>query len=76
MAKARGLGKGLDALFTNVKLVESAPSETLTLPVKALRPGQFQPRTLMDEEAITELSESIRSQGVIQPLIVRLLASG
>lgn len=76
MVKARGLGKGLDALFTNVKLVESAPSETLTLSVKALRPGQFQPRTLMDEEAITELSESIRSQGVIQPLIVRLLASG
>ncbi|MDA1331539.1 MAG: ParB/RepB/Spo0J family partition protein [Proteobacteria bacterium] len=76
MLKARGLGKGLDALFTSAQPVANAPETILTLPIKALRPGKFQPRTRMDEEAITELSESIRSQGVIQPLIVRLLVSG
>ena len=76
MAKARGLGKGLDALFANTQSVANTPKTTVTLPVQALRPGKFQPRTRMDDEAIAELSESIRSQGIIQPLIVRALANG
>ena len=75
MVKARGLGKGLDALFANSQSVANTPKTTVTLPIQALRPGKFQPRTRMDDEAIAELSESIRSQGVIQPLIVRALAN-
>jgi ParB family chromosome partitioning protein len=55
---------------------DQAAGPLLTLPVDGLRPGKFQPRTQMDDEAITELSESIRSQGVIQPLIVRPLPNG
>ena len=76
MAKARGLGKVLDALLANSQSVANTPKTTVTLPIQALRPGKFQPRTRMDDEAIAELSESIRSQGVIQPLIVRALANG
>ena len=76
MVKARGLGKGLDALFANSQSVANTPKTTVTLLIQALRPGKFQPRTRMDDEAIAELSESIRSQGVIQPLIVRALANG
>ena len=77
MVKAKGLGKGLDALFASGKSVDSAgQGPVLTLPIDALQPGKFQPRTNMDEDAITDLSESIRSQGVIQPLIVRTLSSG
>jgi ParB family chromosome partitioning protein len=48
----------------------------MVLPINALQAGKFQPRTLIDDGAIAELSESIRSQGVIQPLIVRSLANG
>jgi ParB family chromosome partitioning protein len=78
MVRAKGLGKGLDALFSSGKPIndDQAAGPLLTLPVDGLRPGKFQPRTQMDDEAITELSESIRSQGVIQPLIVRPLPNG
>lgn len=83
----RGLGRGLDALFGNVSsantgtlknvLPESAVTpfvaEVTTLPIAALRPGQGQPRKHFDEGALEELTASIRSQGVVQPLLVRPL---
>jgi ParB family transcriptional regulator, chromosome partitioning protein len=63
-AKKRGLGRGLDALI-------EAPQEAVrTLPVASLRPNRFQPRTRFDETAIAELTESIRVQGIVQPLVV------
>jgi ParB family transcriptional regulator, chromosome partitioning protein len=66
-AKKRGLGRGLDALL------EKAPmDEVRTLPVASLRPNRLQPRTRFDEAAIEELAESIRAQGVVQPLVVTL----
>lgn len=66
-AKKRGLGRGLDALL------ETAPiqAESIrTLPVASLHPNRFQPRSYFDDTAIDELTESIRTQGVIQPLVV------
>src|SRR6185295_8693001 len=64
-AKKRGLGRGLDAL------IEKAPHEAVrSLPVASLRPNRLQPRTHFDETAIEELAESIRAQGIVQPLVV------
>jgi ParB family chromosome partitioning protein len=78
MVKAKGLGRGLDALFLNANSDsgESVIQNPMVLPINVLQAGKFQPRTLIDDGAIAELSESIRSQGVIQPLIVRSLANG
>lgn len=78
MVKAKGLGRGLDALFLNANSDsgESVIQNPMVLPISVLQAGKFQPRTLIDDGAIAELSESIRSQGVIQPLIVRSLANG
>ena len=77
MVRAKGLGKGLDALFSSGKPANSDSQEpVVTLPIDGLQPGKFQPRTRMAENAIAELSESIRSQGIIQPLVVRALSSG
>ena len=86
-ATERGLGRGLDALFRNTtQTVErpssakgapvedstaSTPRQTTTLPIAALTPCRNQPRKHFDEAALEELAASIRSQGVIQPLLVR-----
>src|SRR5256712_12826118 len=68
MIKPKGLGRGLDALLGG----DEAPREALlTLPVARIRPGRYQPRTKMDQQALAELAESIRSQGLMQPLLVR-----
>lgn len=69
MIKAKGLGRGLDALLGSD---EAPPKEALlTLPVGRIRPGKYQPRTKMDQQALAELAASIRSQGLMQPLLVR-----
>jgi len=70
--KKRGLGRGLDALIQK----EEAPPPIQSLPVASLRPNRFQPRADFDEAAIEELAESIRTQGVIQPLVVAPEADG
>jgi len=65
-ARKRGLGRGLDAL-----LREEPPSRGVaSLPVGALRPNRFQPRSRFEEEGLEELAESIRAQGMIQPIVV------
>ena len=68
--KKRGLGRGLDALIQKEEEVAGPPPLIQTLPVASLRPNRFQPRTYFDESLIEELAESIRAQGVIQPLVV------
>ena len=76
MAKMRGLGRGLDALLNaggESAPVAEAPRE---LALDALAPGRFQPRAHMDAAALEELAESIRSQGVIQPIVVRPSGQG
>ncbi|GGP22934.1 ParB/RepB/Spo0J family partition protein [Silvimonas iriomotensis] len=68
--KFKGLGRGLDALMG-----DAVASETLQqLPVTSLQPGKYQPRTQMDEGALQELAESIRAQGLMQPVLVRPIA--
>jgi ParB family transcriptional regulator, chromosome partitioning protein len=67
--KPKGLGRGLDALLGGD---DAAPREALlTLPVARIRPGRYQPRTKMDQQALAELAASIRAQGLMQPLLVR-----
>jgi ParB family chromosome partitioning protein len=68
MSKPKGLGRGLDALLGD----SEGPRDTLaTLPVGRIRPGKYQPRTRMGQEALAELAASIKSQGLIQPVLVR-----
>jgi ParB family chromosome partitioning protein len=73
--KPKGLGLGLEALLgpkvSEAPGADSLPSE---LPLSALRAGRYQPRTRMDEGALYELAESIKGQGVMQPILVRPLA--
>ena len=72
--KKKGLGLGLEALLGPARSAEddaAAPQRPRTLPISQLRPGQYQPRRVMDEGSLYELAESIRSQGVMQPLLVR-----
>ena len=71
--KLKGLGRGLDALLGgaadfNPAASAGAPS---MLPLAQLQPGKFQPRTRMDEGALNELAASIKTQGVMQPVLVR-----
>ena len=76
-AKKRGLGRGLEALLgpkaaAQAPALEATPGDVLrTLPVDALAPGRYQPRKTMDDAKLAELAESIRAQGVIQPIVVR-----
>jgi ParB family transcriptional regulator, chromosome partitioning protein len=70
VSRPKGLGRGLDALLGGAG--EETPRETLaTLPVGRIRPGRYQPRTKMDQQALAELAASIRSQGLMQPVLVR-----
>jgi len=69
MSRPKGLGRGLDALLGGG---DEPPRESLTtLPVARIRPGRYQPRTKMDQQALAELAASIRSQGLMQPVLVR-----
>ncbi|KLI98994.1 ParB/RepB/Spo0J family partition protein [Luteimonas sp. FCS-9] len=78
-AKKRGLGRGLEALLgpkaaAEVPNLEATEADTLrTLPIDALAAGKYQPRKHWDADKLTELAESIRAQGVIQPIVVRQL---
>ena len=68
MIKTKGLGRGLDALLGGD---ETRNDALMTIPVNRIRPGKYQPRTKMDQEALAELAASIKSQGLIQPVLVR-----
>ena len=80
--KPKGLGRGLEALLGPkvADKAEQAQAEAQGLPstlaLDQLVPGVYQPRTRMDEGALYELAESIRAQGVMQPILVRRLGSG
>ncbi len=75
--KPKGLGMGLEALL-GPKVSDAPPAAAgapTELALDRLRPGKYQPRTRMDEGSLYELAESIRSQGVMQPILVRPLRS-
>ncbi|MBU3694515.1 MAG: ParB/RepB/Spo0J family partition protein [Rhodocyclaceae bacterium] len=77
MIRSRGLGRGLDVLLGN-ELAGAAPADgdLREVAVGELRPGRFQPRTRMSDAGLDELTESIRAQGVIQPVVVRPVLGG
>ena len=80
--KPKGLGRGLEALLgpkvddAAVAAANAKQGEPNTLPLDQLVPGMYQPRTRMDEGALYELAESIKAQGIMQPILVRKLESG
>ena len=71
--RPKGLGRGLDALLGGESPPASAPT---TLAVTQLRPGKYQPRTKMDPQALSELADSIKAQGIMQPILVRPVDDG
>lgn len=74
MVKPKGLGRGLDALLSNDSEELVQGDALMTLRVNQLQPGKYQPRSYMDEDALQTLADSIRSQGVMQPILVRNVA--
>jgi len=77
VTRPKGLGRGLDALLGGNTAAKAREQEELAqLPVDAFRPGKYQPRTRMDNASLTELADSIRARGVIQPIIVRPVGGG
>jgi len=71
MAKPKGLGRGLDALLGGENSAAPPQGDLRMLPVSQLAPGKYQPRTQMDSESLQELADSIRAQGLMQPILVR-----
>ena len=78
MVKPKGLGRGLDALLggDNPPSRASGGEAVTTLPIAALQPGKYQPRTRMDQDALNALAASIKAQGIMQPILVRPVGSG
>jgi len=69
--KPKGLGRGLDALLGT----DETRRESLhAVDIDRIQPGRYQPRTRMNEQALAELAQSIRAQGLLQPVVVRPLA--
>ena len=69
-ARHKGLGRGLDALLGG-SARRTGEDELAQIPVGAIKPGKYQPRTRMDEASLAELAASIKVRGVIQPIVVR-----
>jgi len=85
--KKRGLGKGLDALLStshaasnkqalNIEMADNAVKndDLLMLDIDLMQPGKYQPRKDMSPEKLEELAESIKAQGIIQPIVVRKIS--
>lgn len=73
--KSKGLGRGLDALLGGssdiTEFATNVPGTMCAMAIGSLQAGKYQPRTRMDEGALNELADSIREQGVLQPILVR-----
>lgn len=75
--KKSGLGKGIDALFADNSVDEEGEGRSvISLRLHDIEPNKNQPRQYFDDEALSELADSIKEHGVLQPLIVRPLADG
>ena len=70
MAKKTGLGKGLDALIPSSKPSHSENHQPSEISIDQILPNPHQPRTIMDENVLEDLAQSIREHGIIQPLLV------
>ena len=76
MIRPKGLGRGLDALLAASDDAAPDGDSLQMLPIDRLRPGKYQPRTRMDEASLAELADSIREQGIMQPVLVRQVDGG
>jgi ParB family transcriptional regulator, chromosome partitioning protein len=74
--KAKGLGRGLDALLGGEETPTRSRESLRNVGIDELRPGRYQPRVHMEHEALAELAESIKAQGVMQPILARAAAEG
>lgn len=74
--KLKGLGRGLDALLAGNDDSAKTGESLRNLKISQLQPGKYQPRTHMDPESLAELAESIKAQGVMQPVLVRPVSPG
>jgi ParB family chromosome partitioning protein len=74
--KKKGLGRGLEALLGEKSKPAQDGATITSLPLSALQAGKYQPRQKMDSGPLQELAESIREQGVMQPLLVRAISAG
>ncbi len=73
--KKRGLNRGLDALLGSVSLsAEKSHEQLQALPIEYLQRGKYQPRRDIDPEKLQELADSIKAQGIIQPVVVRKIS--
>lgn len=76
-SKKRGLGRGLDALLADVHQQDTNLDDSLQhFSLDKLQPGKYQPRVDMSEESLEELADSIRAQGLVQPIVVREIDAG
>jgi len=75
MVKLKGLGRGLDALLAGDSAGAGESDSLRMLKVEQLQPGKYQPRTHMDQESLASLADSIKAQGIMQPILVREVAS-
>jgi ParB family chromosome partitioning protein len=76
MIRPKGLGRGLDALLAGADEPTQAQDALQNVAIDRLHPGKYQPRTRMDEASLAELADSIREQGVMQPILVRPVDGG
>ncbi|MEH6998420.1 MAG: ParB/RepB/Spo0J family partition protein [Limnobacter sp.] len=76
--RTKGLGRGLEALLgpSGDDANKDMGEQVMTLPLGKLQAGKYQPRSRMDESSLMELAESIKSQGIMQPILVRPIGSG
>jgi ParB family chromosome partitioning protein len=75
MVKQKGLGRGLDALLAGDMESVSSEDALRMLNISQMQPGKFQPRSYMDDVALQTLADSIKTQGIMQPILVRLISS-
>lgn len=76
MTRVKGLGRGLDALLGGDEPAAAGGEALASLAIDALQPGRFQPRARIGQEALAELAESIKAQGVMQPILARPIGAG
>ncbi|MEE9310417.1 MAG: ParB/RepB/Spo0J family partition protein [Cocleimonas sp.] len=76
MVKKPGLGRGLDMLLSSTTKDVNKDTELKQLPVEKISKGEYQPRLSIDPDALQELAESIKAQGLVQPVVVRRLDGG
>jgi ParB family chromosome partitioning protein len=75
MVKLKGLGRGLDALLASDIETATSTDAMRTLNVAQMQPGKYQPRNHMDDAALQTLADSIKAQGIMQPILVRQINS-